>query len=193
MERVQIVFKRKVRYRKMELKGSKTEKNLQTAFAGESQARNKYTYFANVARKEGMNQIAEIFEETARNEQEHARLWFEALGGIGSTDDNLKAAAAGENYEWTTMYKEFADTAREEGFTKIAFQMDKVAEIEKQHEERYLKLLSNVEEGKVFSGEESDTWICGICGFQYTGANAPKACPVCGYPQSVFRRIAKNY
>lgn len=177
----------------MELKGSKTEKNLQTAFAGESQARNKYTYFANVARKEGMNQIAEIFEETARNEQEHARLWFEALGGIGGTDDNLKAAAAGENYEWTTMYKEFADTAREEGFTKIAFQMDKVAEIEKQHEERYLKLLSNVEEGKVFSGEESDTWICGICGFQYTGANAPKACPVCGYPQSVFRRIAKNY
>lgn len=177
----------------MELKGSKTEKNLQTAFAGESQAHNKYTYFANVARKEGMNQIAEIFEETARNEQEHARLWFEALGGIGSTDDNLKAAAAGENYEWTTMYKEFADTAREEGFTKIAFQMDKVAEIEKQHEERYLKLLSNVEEGKVFSGEESDTWICGICGFQYTGANAPKACPVCGYPQSVFRRIAKNY
>ncbi|MDB7979846.1 MULTISPECIES: rubrerythrin [Faecalicoccus] len=177
----------------MELKGSKTEQNLQTAFAGESQARNKYTYFANVARKEGMNQIAEIFEETARNEQEHARLWFEALGGIGSTDDNLKAAAAGENYEWTTMYKEFADTAREEGFTKIAFQMDKVAEIEKQHEERYLKLLSNVEEGKVFSGEESDTWICGICGFQYTGANAPKACPVCGYPQSVFRRIAKNY
>ena len=177
----------------MELKGSKTEKNLQTAFAGESQARNKYTYFANVARKEGMNQIAEIFEETARNEQEPARLWFEALGGIGSTDDNLKAAAAGENYEWTTMYKEFADTAREEGFTKIAFQMDKVAEIEKQHEERYLTLLSNVEEGKVFSGEESDTWICGICGFQYTGANAPKACPVCGYPQSVFRRIAKNY
>ena len=177
----------------MELKGSKTEQNLQTAFAGESQARNKYTYFANVARKEGMNQIAEIFEETARNEQEHARLWFEALGGIGNTDTNLKAAAEGENYEWTTMYKEFAETAREEGFTKIAFQMDKVAEIEKQHEERYLKLLSNVENGKVFAGEESDTWICGICGFQYTGANAPKACPVCGYPQSVFRKIAKNY
>ena len=177
----------------MELKGSKTEKNLQTAFAGESQARNKYTYFANVARKEGMNQIAEIFEETARNEQEHARLWFEALGGIGNTDANLKAAAEGENYEWTTMYKEFAKTAREEGFTKIAFQMDKVAEIEKQHEERYLKLLSNVENGKVFAGEESDTWICGICGFQYTGANAPKACPVCGYPQSVFRKMAKNY
>ena len=177
----------------MELKGSKTEQNLQTAFAGESQARNKYTYFANVARKEGMNQIAEIFEETARNEQEHARLWFEALGGIGNTDANLKAAAEGENYEWTTMYKEFAETAREEGFTKIAFQMDKVAEIEKQHEERYLKLLSNVENGKVFAGEESDTWICGICGFQYTGANAPKACPVCGYPQAVFRKEAKNY
>ena len=177
----------------MELKGSKTEQNLQTAFAGESQARNKYTYFANVARKEGMNQIAEIFEETARNEEEHARLWFEALGGIGNTDANLKAAAEGENYEWTTMYKEFAETAREEGFTKIAFQMDKVAEIEKQHEERYLKLLSNVENGKVFAGVESDTWICGICGFQYTGANAPKACPVCGYPQSVFRKIAKNY
>ena len=177
----------------MELKGSKTEQNLQTAFAGESQARNKYTYFANVARKEGMNQIAEIFEETARNEQEHARLWFEALGGIGNTDANLKAAAEGENYEWTTMYKEFAETAREEGFTKIAFQMDKVAEIEKQHEERYLKLLSNVENGKVFAGEESDTWICGICGFQYTGANAPTACPVCGYPQSVVRKIAKNY
>ena len=177
----------------MELKGSKTEQNLQTAFAGESQARNKYTYFANVARKEGMNQIAEIFEETARNEQEHARLWFEALGGIGNTDANLKAAAEGENYEWTTMYKEFAETAREEGFTKIAFQMDKVAEIEKQHEERYLKLLSNVENEKVFSGEESDTWICGICGFKYTGVNAPKACPVCGYPQAVFRKEAKNY
>lgn len=177
----------------MELKGSKTEKNLQAAFAGESQARNKYTYFANVARNEGMSQIAEIFEETARNEQEHARLWFEALGGIGSTADNLKAAAEGENYEWTSMYKEFAETAREEGFPKIAFQMEKVAEIEKQHEERYLKLLNNVQEGKVFSGEEEDTWICGICGFQYKGANAPKACPVCGYPQTVFRKLAKNY
>lgn len=177
----------------MELKGSKTEQNLQTAFAGESQARNKYTYFAEVARKEGMNQIAEIFEETARNEQEHARLWFEALGGVGTTAENLKAAASGENYEWTTMYKEFADTAREEGFTKIAFQMDKVAEIEKQHEERYMKLLSNVENDNVFAGEENDTWICGICGFQYTGKNAPKACPVCGYPQAVFRKLAKNY
>ena len=140
----------------MELKGSRTEQNLQTAFAGESQARNKYTYFANKARQEGMNQIAEIFEETARNEQEHARLWFQHLNGgkIGTTAENLKAAAEGENYEWTSMYKEFADVAREEGL---------------------------------------DTWICGICGFKYTGVNAPKACPVCGYPQAVFRKEAKNY
>lgn len=176
----------------MELKGSQTEKNLQTAFAGESQARNKYTYFANKAREEGMNHIADIFEETARNEQEHARLWFQALEGgkIGSTEENLAAAAAGENYEWTDMYKGFAETAREEGFTAIAFQMEKVAEIEKQHEERYLALLNSVKEGKVFAGEETDTWICGVCGFQYTGANAPKACPVCGYPQSVFKKLA---
>lgn len=179
----------------MELKGSRTEQNLQTAFAGESQARNKYTYFANKARQEGMNQIAEIFEETARNEQEHARLWFQHLNGgkIGTTAENLKAAAEGENYEWTSMYKEFAEVAREEGFTAIAFQMEKVAQIEKEHEERYLKLLSDVENEKVFSGEESDTWICGICGFKYTGVNAPKACPVCGYPQAVFRKEAKNY
>lgn len=179
----------------MELKGSKTEQNLQAAFAGESQARNKYTYFANKARQEGMNQIAEIFEETARNEQEHARLWFQHLNGgkIGTTAENLKAAAEGENYEWTSMYKEFAEVAREEGFNAIAFQMEKIAQIEKEHEERYLKLLSNVENEKVFSGEESDTWICGICGFKYTGANAPKACPVCGYPQAVFKKEAKNY
>ena len=179
----------------MELKGSKTEQNLLNAFAGESQACVKYQYYASQAKKDGYVKIQNIFEETSKNEKEHAKLWFKALHGgkVPTTTENLKDAAAGENYEWTTMYKEFADTAREEGFTKIAFQMDKVAEIEKQHEERYLKLLSNVEEGKVFSGEESDTWICGICGFQYTGANAPKACPVCGYPQSVFRRIAKNY
>lgn len=179
----------------MELKGSRTEQNLMNAFAGESQARNKYTYFANQARKEGLDHIAEIFEETARNEQEHARLWFQHLNGgtISTTAENLKAAAEGENYEWTSMYKEFAEVAREEGFTQIAFQMDKVAQIEKEHEERYLKLLSNVENDKVFAGEESDTWICSICGFKYTGANAPKACPVCGYPQAVFRKEAKNY
>jgi len=178
----------------MDLKGSKTEKNLQAAFAGESQARNKYTYFANKAREEGYDQIAEIFLETARNEQEHARIWFEALeGGIKSTAENLKAAAAGENYEWTSMYKEFAAVAREEGFNAIAFKMDKVAEIEKQHEERYLKLLNKVENDQVFASEDAVTWICGICGFQYTGAKAPKACPVCGYPQAVFRKAAENY
>ena len=177
----------------MELKGSKTEKNLQTAFAGESQARNKYTYFANVARKEGMNQIAEIFEETARNEQEHARLWFEALGGIGSTDDNLKAAAAGENYEWTDMYKNFAETAKEEGFAKIAFQMEQVAKIEKAHEERYLKLLENVKNGKVFEKEETTVWVCDICGYRHEGTAAPKACPVCGYSGAHFAVEAKNY
>lgn len=179
----------------MKLKGSKTEQNLMTAFAGESQARNKYTYFASKARKDGFEQIADIFEETANNEKEHAKMWFKELNGgeIPSTMDNLLAAAEGENYEWTSMYKEFAEVAREEGFTAIAFQMEKVAQIEKEHEERYLKLLSNVENEKVFSGEESDTWICGICGFKYTGVNAPKACPVCGYPQAVFRKEAKNY
>ena len=179
----------------MELKGSKTEANLLTAFAGESQARNKYTYYAEKAREEGYSQIAELFEETATNEKEHAKLWFKIVHGdeIPDTATNLKDAAAGENYEWTSMYKEFAEVAREEGFTAIAFQMEKVAQIEKEHEERYLKLLSNVENEKVFSGEESDTWICGICGFKYTGVNAPKACPVCGYPQAVFRKEAKNY
>lgn len=179
----------------MKLKGSKTEQNLMTAFAGESQARNKYTYFASKARKDGFEQIADIFEETANNEKEHAKMWFKELNGgeIPSTMDNLLAAAEGENYEWTSMYKEFAEVAREEGFTAIAFQMEKVAQIEKEHEERYLKLLGNVENEKVFSGEESDTWICGICGFKYTGVNAPKACPVCGYPQAVFRKEAKNY
>lgn len=176
----------------MDLKGTKTEKNLEAAFAGESQARNKYTYFAEVARAEGMERIAEIFLETARNEQEHARLWFDFLGGIGTTAENLKAAAAGENYEWTEMYKEFAETAREEGFEQIAFKMEKVGEIEKAHEERYLRLLENVETDKVFADDDA-VWVCGICGFKYEGAAAPKKCPVCGYPQAVFRREAKNY
>ncbi len=177
----------------MDLKGTKTEKNLQAAFAGESQARNKYTYFAEIAKQEGLDQIADIFLETARNEQEHARLWFDALGGIGNTAENLKAAAAGENYEWTEMYKEFADIAREEGFTQIAFKFDKVAEIEKHHEERYLALLENVEKEAVYAKEEETTWVCSICGFKYTGAKAPKKCPVCGYPQSAFQPEAKNY
>lgn len=177
----------------MSLKGTETEKNLQAAFAGESQARNKYTYFAEVARQEGKEQIAELFLETARNEQEHARLWFDALGGISTTADNLKAAAAGENYEWTDMYKNMADKAEEEGFKDIAFKMRKVAEIEKSHEERYLKLLANVEGDKVFADEDDQTWICGICGFKVVGKKAPAKCPVCGYPQSQFRRYANNY
>lgn len=172
----------------MELKGSKTEKNLQEAFSGESQARNKYTYYAQKAKEEGMEHIADIFLETARNEQEHAKLWFTALQGgeIHTTADNLKDAAAGENYEWTDMYKHMAETAKEEGFTKIAFQMEQVALIEKGHEERYLELLKNVEEGKVFKKDESTVWVCAICGYHFEGNNAPGVCPVCGFPQSQF-------
>lgn len=179
----------------MELKGSKTEQNLWTAFAGESQARNKYTYFAQKAREEGMEQIADIFEETARNEQEHAKLWFKALhdGEISTTADNLVAAAEGEHYEWTDMYFNFAAVAREEGFTRIAFQMDEVAKIEHHHEDRYLKLLENVKEGKVFKKDEPTTWICDICGYHHTGLEAPGACPVCGYSKAHFAELAENY
>ena len=165
----------------MELKGSKTEQNLMAAFAGESQARNKYTYYAQMAREEGMEQIADIFEETARNEQEHAKLWFK------------EDAAAGENYEWTDMYKGFAETAKEEGFAKIAFQMEQVAKIEKHHEERYLKLLENVKNGKVFEKDEATVWVCDICGYRHEGTAAPKACPVCGYSGAHFAEEAKNY
>lgn len=179
----------------MELKGSKTEQNLMSAFAGESQARNKYTYYAQKAQEEGMDQIANIFLETARNEQEHAKLWFKALHGdkMPTSDINLADAAAGENYEWTDMYKGFAETAKEEGFTKIAFQMDQVAKIEKHHEERYLTLLKNVKEGKVFEKDESVTWICDICGYRHEGAQAPGACPVCGYNKAHFAEEAINY
>ena len=179
----------------MELKGSRTEQNLQTAFAGESQARNKYTYFANKARQEGMNQIAEIFEETARNEQEHARLWFQHLNGgkIGTTAENLKAAAEGENYEWTSMYKEFAEVAREEGFTAIAFQMEKVAQIEKEHEERYRKLAENVETAQVFAKAGITVWVCRNCGHVHIGEEAPKVCPVCFHPQAYFEVKANNF
>lgn len=179
----------------MELKGSKTEQNLMAAFAGESQARNKYTYYAEKAREEGMDQIARIFEETARNEQEHAKLWFKALHGdkVDTTDVNLKDAAAGENYEWTDMYKGFAETAKEEGFNKIAFQMEQVAKIEKHHEERYLALLKNVVEGKVFEKEESVVWVCDICGYRHEGPVAPGACPVCGYSKAHFSMEAQNY
>ena len=177
----------------MELKGSKTEKNLMTAFAGESQARNKYTYFASVAKKEGYEQIAAIFLETAENEKEHAKLWFKALGELGTTAENLKAAAEGENYEWTDMYATFAKEAEEEGFKELAVKFRAVAAIEKSHEERYLKLLNNVEMQKVFEKAEETMWICRNCGHLVMGKKAPAACPVCAHPQSYFEVRNENY
>ena len=177
----------------MELKGSKTEQNLLAAFAGESQARNKYTYFASVARKEGYEQIAAIFEETANNEKEHAKMWFKALGGVGTTAENLKAAAEGENYEWTDMYEGFAKTAEEEGFTRLAFQFRAVAKIEKAHEERYLALLNNVEMKAVFEKSEEKMWECRNCGHLVIGKKAPAVCPVCEHPQSYFEVRKANY
>ena len=176
-----------------ELKGTQTEKNLQTAFAGESQARNKYTYFASVAKKEGYEQIAAIFLETAENEKEHAKMWFKHLGGIGDTAANLKAAADGENFEWTDMYAEFAKVAREEGFELIAKQFEGVAAIEKHHEERYRKLLKNVEDKVVFSSEGDAIWQCRNCGHIVVGKEAPKVCPVCAHPQAYFQIEAENY
>ena len=178
----------------MELKGTKTEKNLQAAFAGESQARNKYTYYASQAKKEGFEQIAAIFTETANNEKEHAKMWFKLLnGGIGKTVDNLKDAAAGENYEWTDMYDRMAKEAREEGFTAIAAQFEMVGRIEKSHEDRYRKLLSNVEEGIVFSRDGDMIWECGNCGHIVVGKKAPEVCPVCHHPKSYFMLRANNY
>ena len=179
----------------MELKGSKTEQNLMTAFAGESQARNKYTYFASKAKKEGYEQIAAIFQETADNEKEHAKMWFKLLNGgeIGSTAENLQAAADGENYEWTDMYAEFAKTAKEEGFTKIAYLFEEVAKIEKEHEERYLKLLENVKDGKVFEAGEVKIWKCRNCGHIVVGTKAPEVCPVCDHPKAYFEIKAENY
>ena len=179
----------------MELKGSKTEQNLMTAFAGESQARNKYTYFASQAKKDGYEQIAAIFQETADNEKEHAKLWFKLLNGgaIGSTEENLKAAAAGENYEWTDMYAEFAKTAKEEGFARIAYLFEEVGKIEKEHEERYLKLLENVKEGKVFEAGEVKIWKCRNCGHIVVGTSAPEVCPVCNHPKAFFEIKAENY
>ena len=178
----------------MELKGSKTEANLATAFAGESQARNKYTYYASQAKKEGYNQIAAIFEETAGNEKEHAKMWFKLLhGGVPNTVQNLKDAAAGENYEWTDMYSQFAKEAREEGFDAIAKLFEGVAAIEKEHEERYLALLKNVEEGKVFKKDGIVMWKCANCGHIHVGAEAPAVCPVCAHPQSYFELRAMNY
>ena len=179
----------------MELKGSKTEQNLMAAFAGESQARNKYTYFASKAKKDGYEQISAIFEETANNEKEHAKMWFKELHGgeIPSTEENLLAAAEGENYEWTDMYKEFAEVAHEEGFEAIAKKFEMVAAIEKEHEERYRKLLKNVTDEVVFSSDGDTIWVCRNCGHVVIGKNAPKVCPVCAHPQSFFERKAQNY
>lgn len=177
----------------MELKGSKTEKNLMEAFAGESQARNKYTYFASVAKKEGYEQIAAIFLKTADNEKEHAKLWFKALGELGDTAKNLAAAAAGENYEWTDMYARFAKDAEEEGFTELAYKFREVAKIERSHEERYKKLLSNVEMQRVFEKSEETMWECRNCGHLVIGKKAPGVCPVCLHPQSFFEVRAENY
>ena len=173
--------------------GTKTEKNLEAAFAGESQARNKYTYFASVAKKEGYEQIAELFSKTADNEKEHAKLWFKELNGIGSTADNLKHAAEGENYEWTDMYEEFAKTAEEEGFAELAMKFRLVAAIEKRHEERYRALLNNVETAAVFEKSEVKVWECRNCGHIVVGTNAPEVCPVCNHPQSYFEVRSENY
>ena len=177
----------------MELKGSKTEANLRAAFAGESEARNKYTYYASKARKEGYNQIAALFEETAANEKEHAKLWFKLFHGIDSTAENLADAAAGENYEWTDMYAKFAKEAREEGFDHIAQLFDGVAAIEKEHEERYRKLLANVEGGLVFSRDGDMIWQYSNCGHIVVGKQAPEVCPVCAHPQAYFQIKAENY
>jgi rubrerythrin len=177
----------------MELKGTKTEQNLRDAFAGESQARNKYTYFASVAKKEGYEQIAAIFEETANNEKEHAKLWFKALSCLGDTASNLKDAAEGENYEWTEMYSQFAKEAEEEGFKELAAQFRMVAAIEKTHEERYLKLLSNVEMQKVFEKAEETMWECRNCGHLVIGKKAPEMCPVCKHPKAYFEVRKENY
>ena len=177
----------------MELKGTKTEKNLQAAFAGESQARNKYTYFASVAKKEGYEQIAAIFQQTADNEKEHAKLWFKELGELGNTAQNLLHAAEGENYEWTDMYETFAKEAEEEGFVALARKFRMVAAIEKTHEERYRKLLNNVEMQQVFEKGDEAMWECRNCGHLVMGKKAPVVCPVCAHPQSFFEVRKTNY
>ena len=179
----------------MNLEGTKTLENLKTAFAGESQARNKYSYYASKAKKDGFEQIAAIFEETANNEKEHAKMWFKLINGgsISDTLDNLYDAANGENYEWTEMYDEFAKVADEEGFNHIAFLFREVAKIEKEHEERYKKLIKNIEEGVVFTNDGDTIWICRNCGHVHIGQKAPEVCPVCAHPQSYFERKANNY
>ena len=178
-----------------DLKGSKTEKNLMDAFAGESQARNKYTYYASKAKKDGYEQIAAIFTETAENEKEHAKIWFKLLhdGAVPSTIDNLIDAASGENYEWTTMYKEFAKTAKEEGFKDIALLFEGVAKIEAEHEKRYKALLENVKKKKCFVKKEAKVWVCRNCGHRHVGKEAPNVCPVCAHPQSYFELESANY
>ena len=179
----------------MEFKGSRTQANLMAAFAGESQARNNYTYYASKAKKDGYEQIAAIFTETADNEKEHAKIWFKELhdGAVPSTIDNLRDAAAGENYEWTEMYKEFAEVAREEGFDRIASLFEMVGKIEKEHEERYNTLLKNLEEGIVFERSEEVVWVCRNCGHIHVGKSAPKVCPTCAHPQSYFEIKKTNY
>ena len=177
----------------MELKGTKTEKNLMEAFAGESMARNKYTFFASVAKKQGFEQIAALFLKTADNEKEHAKLWIKELNGIGDTADNLKAAAAGENYEWTDMYDSFAKTAEEEGFPELAARFRLVGAIEKHHEERYRALLHNIEMAEVFAKSEVKVWECRNCGHIVVGTQAPEVCPTCNHPQSYFEVHAENY
>jgi rubrerythrin len=177
----------------MELKGSKTEKNLKEAFSGESQARNKYTYFASQAKKEGYSQISKIFEETANNEKEHAKIWFKLLNGISNTVENLKSAAAGEKYEWTEMYVQFAKEAEEEGFHDIAYLFRSVADIEKRHEERYQNLLSNILNNEVFKKKEAVTWECSNCGYIIESKNAPEICPVCQHSISFFEICSCNY
>ena len=179
----------------MELKGSKTEQNLMAAFAGESQARNKYTYYASKAKKDGYEQLAAIFEETANNEKEHAKLWFKELhgGAVPSTEENLLDAANGENYEWTEMYKEFAEVAKEEGFTRIAKLFEMVGEIEKEHEQRYLTLLQNIKDERVFKKDSKKIWVCRNCGHVYEGEEALAVCPVCAHPQSYMEVKADNY
>ena len=176
-----------------DLKGTKTLENLLAAFAGESQARNKYTFYASKAKKEGYVQISNIFLETAANEKEHAELWFKLAHGIGTTEENLLDAAAGENYEWTDMYKEMAATAREDGFPEIAAQMEGVAAVEKEHEERYRKLAANIRDGKVFEREEKVLWQCSNCGHQVVAEKAPQLCPVCKHPQAYFQIKSENY
>lgn len=179
----------------MNLKGTRTEANLMAAFAGESQARNKYTFYASQAKKEGYEQIAELFTETADNEKQHAKIWFKYLhgGAVPSTIENLKDGAAGEHYEWTEMYKGFAEVARQEGFNEIAAVMENIARIEKRHEERYLKLLENVENDKVFKKDQEVYWVCRECGHVHYGKEAPEVCPTCKHPRAFFQILGSNY